>query len=401
MTRKEFLERSLTMGIGLPFLTGWLTSCADDVNASQSFEVNFTGRVLVIGAGAAGMVAGHLLKQHGIDFQIIEALPRFGGRVRKDESLADFPIDLGAEWLHTDPDIFAQLLNDETTNGNIELITYSPETMYVWKNGELRKRNFYTNFYSEYKFKRSTWYDFFDQHIVPGIADNMVFNSPVAEVNYSGNEVVVQTQSGATYRGDRVIVTVPLTVLKQQSITFTPAMPASKFEALDTVDMPDGVKVFMRFTERFYPDITFEGGIFKNLSDSSGEKIYYDAAFRKDTNANVLGLFTVGAPATVYATQPNEEALTRYILDELDEMFDGQARQYYQSHVIQNWSKEPYIQGSYSHYNTYNMRDELAAPINNRVYFAGETYAPEDDIATVHGAGLSAFATVEQLLKTP
>ena len=39
----------------------------------------------------------------------------------------------------------------------------------VWKDGKLRKRNIASHFYSEYKFKSTTWYGFFEQHIVPTI----------------------------------------------------------------------------------------------------------------------------------------------------------------------------------------------------------------------------------------
>ena len=38
-------------------------------------------KVLIIGAGAAGLAAGHALAQRGIDFQILEASDRIGGRL--------------------------------------------------------------------------------------------------------------------------------------------------------------------------------------------------------------------------------------------------------------------------------------------------------------------------------
>ncbi|MEM8567434.1 MAG: NAD(P)/FAD-dependent oxidoreductase [Bacteroidota bacterium] len=400
MTRQEFLQRSTALGIGLPLLSNLLLGCEDEVLFKNDFEVNFSGKVLIIGAGAAGMTAGHVLNKYGIDFEIVEAAAGFGGRVKKIENFADFPIDLGAEWIHDKPSILAKLISDDRVNANVELIDYSPETIYLWKNDKLKKRNFFSNFYGEYKFKDTTWFDFFERHIVPGIADRTVFNSPIVQIDYSKDKIVATTTNGHVFQADKLILTVPLTILKQNRIAFTPAFPQQKVEALKGVDMPDGIKVFIEFSERFYPDITFDGGLFENLNDDKGAKTYYDAAFRKDTNKNVLGLFAVGIPATPYTRHETEEEIVQYVLDELDKIFDGKASKFYVKHIVQNWSKESYILGSYSHYVDYNVRDELRRPIDGKIYFAGETYSPDENaIATVHGAGLSAYVAVEDLLK--
>ncbi len=59
-------------------------------------------RVLVIGAGFAGLSAARALRQSGIDVVVLEARSRPGGRVLTDRSLG-FPIDLGPSWLHGGP----------------------------------------------------------------------------------------------------------------------------------------------------------------------------------------------------------------------------------------------------------------------------------------------------------
>lgn len=373
-----------------------VSACAADDVFIAPFDVNFDGSVLVIGAGAAGLTAGHALKQHNIDFTILEASGRYGGRVKEVTDFADVPIDLGAEWIHTDPSILATLLNDRSVNAEIDIITYKPERMSIWTNNKLRRRNFFSNFYSEYKFKNTTWFSFFDRYIVPGIRDRLVLNSPVQEIDYTSDIVRVIIAGGEVYEADKVIVTVPLTMLQNDSITFRPVFPVEKQQAINEVPMPDGIKVFMEFSERFYPDVLMFEGILGALDSSTGDRIYYDAAFRKESQANILGLFTVGEPASVYANMETEEELMAYILNELDEIFDGKASRYYRKHVVQNWSKEPYIQGSYSHYPNYDNHDVIQAPLGNKVYFAGEAYAESD--ATVHGAGESAYVAVEQIL---
>lgn len=55
---------------------------------------------LIIGAGAAGLAAGRMLHDAGQDILILEARDRTGGRIWTDESFTDFPLELGAEFIH-------------------------------------------------------------------------------------------------------------------------------------------------------------------------------------------------------------------------------------------------------------------------------------------------------------
>ena len=398
MDRRSFLKLGTTLGLGMPFMSSILTSCNEDVEFFRKFEVNFSGNVLIIGAGAAGLMAGHLLKQNNINFQILEASDTYGGRVKESSNFADFPIDLGAEWIHTNPSVLARMLNDPNVQANIDIINYNPESIYLWDGSNLKKRNFFNNFYGEYKFKNSSWFSFFDDYIVPGIVNNITLNSPVTNIDYTGSRITVTNTAGNTFEADRVIVTVPLAVLKQGNITFTPALPQAKTNAIQQVDMPDGIKVFMEFSEKFYPDLLGFGNLGDLIDDSSGEKLYYNAAFRKNSGSNVLSLFTVGEEASFYTNQPSDSKTIEAVINELDQIFDGKASRFYKKHVIQNWSKSPYVLGSYSFGSDEATRIALVEPINNKIYFAGEVYATPDS-STVHGAGESAFVAVERLLK--
>ena len=59
-------------------------------------------RVLVIGAGFAGLSAARALRQSGREVVVLEARDRAGGRVLTDRTLG-FPLDLGPSWLHGGP----------------------------------------------------------------------------------------------------------------------------------------------------------------------------------------------------------------------------------------------------------------------------------------------------------
>ncbi len=394
MTKREFLKNFAALGIASPFITTLLSSCKKGELFFQDIDVNFNGKILIIGAGAAGITAGHILNKQGIDFQILEASSIHGGRVKKAPAFVDFPIDLGGEWIHTDPSILAKLNNDSQSNINIDITTYNPKTISIWKNGKLRKRNFASNFYSEYKFKNSTWFDFFDQLMIPGIRDKIVYNSPVTEIDYSGDMVIAKTSDNQIFEADKVLITVPIAILQKEFITFTPSLPEDKVEAINEEHMPDGLKVFIEFSERFYPDMLILGNLLQGAAN--GDHTYYDAAFGKDTNSHVFDLFTVGDKATKYTSLETDEAIFDKVMEELDTIFDGKASQFYVQHIVQNWSQEPFIQGSYSH--GWSSPEVLATPVNDRLFFAGEAMATNGNTSTVHGASESAYAMVEMML---
>ncbi|MFT6399732.1 MAG: monoamine oxidase [Bradymonadia bacterium] len=397
MNRREFLRSCAVLGAGGPFF-GFLAACADDVLGKYSnFEVNFTGRVTVVGAGAAGLAAAYILDRYGIDFEVLEANDRIGGRVKRTSDFADFPIDLGAEWIHTNPNILAQLIDDPTVSASIEVVPYSVQRLSNYNNGRLRQQNWGGNFYSEYKFKHTTWFGFLEEYIAAPIIDRVQLNSPVTRVDYSGDRIRLTTDSGAEFESDRVVLTVPVAVYRDGLIEFSPALPNAKTEAFEDVTIPDGMKAFFEFSERFYPDLVLNGGL---LGATSADHLYYDAAFRKESSRNVLGIFSVGERTSRYATLTDEE-LGELLLSELDEVFDGKASRYYLNHIVQNWTAEPYIRGAYT---ADHRGDETAVinalkePVDGRLYFAGEAMSLES-WATVHGAMESAYAVVESLLR--
>lgn len=57
---------------------------------------------LIIGAGMAGISAARDLHDAGQAVTVLEARSRIGGRIHTDRNFADFPIELGAEFIHGD-----------------------------------------------------------------------------------------------------------------------------------------------------------------------------------------------------------------------------------------------------------------------------------------------------------
>lgn len=67
---------------------------------------------------------------------------------------------------------------------------------------------------------------------------------------------------------------------------------------------------------------------------------------------------------------------------------------------LTRWSQDPFTFGSYSYYatnSTPNHRQELAKPINKKVFFAGEATSI-DYPATVHGAYFSGLRVSQEII---
>lgn len=389
MTREEFIKISTKLGLGLAVMPSLFSSCQKEELTKQ-----FNGKVIIIGAGASGLLAAYTCWQNDIEFEVLEANATFGGRVKIDRDFADFPIDIGAEWIHTDPAIFSRMLKNENAIGEIALTPYELQEIKAYQDGKLTDWSIGQHTYGEFKFSTSTWLEFFENFVVPSIVSSIRYNTIVESVNY-GESLEVVTSQG-TYSGDKVIVTVPLNILKSNLITFNPGLPADKINAINSTNMPDGIKVFIKFKEKFYPEMLSMGGINEFINDG---RLYYDAAFKKDSNENVLALFNVGGNASELTSIEKDIDLIQTILAELDEVFDGKASENYISHIAQNWSNEPFIQGAYSFYgnNANDLIDRISLPVNEQVYFAGEALNKEE-WSTVHGAALNGRNLIEDII---
>mmetsp|Transcript_12426 Transcript_12426/g.36081 ORF Transcript_12426/g.36081 Transcript_12426/m.36081 type:complete len:432 (-) Transcript_12426:1-1296(-) len=375
---------------------------SDDISSS----IDGDSSIVIIGAGAAGLYAAYTLEYLGYtNYHILEASDRIGGRMRETvDFIPDRPIDLGAEWIHVDSKILEDLIlfDDDTSSPPPRTINYQPQT-YGFRNSAFGtfRFNIIKHFYAETKFYNSTWFSYFRDSILTRIPPSKIqLNTIVTNIQYNNNDLVTITSKSSssdaktTTTCNRVIIAVPATVLQDEDamITFDPPLTNEMTNAINAVDLQDGVKLFFEFERKFYHDQFFVASMWETaFGDYS--VTYFDGLFRKDSAYHMVTVLDVGENSLV---DLDDDEIVEHFLDELDDMYDGKARKHYRNHVVMNWSKEPYIHGTWTEGGV--SFDKLSKPIGNKLFLAGE-YVHEE-FSTVHAAALSGRRAAEAALQS-
>ncbi|NET35714.1 MAG: FAD-dependent oxidoreductase [Cyanothece sp. SIO1E1] len=248
---------------------------------------------------------------------------------------------------------------------------------------------------SDLRFANSSWMDFYEAYILPTIKDDIQYNQVVKSIDYANDLIALETDK-EVFNANRVIVTVPVTILKAGDITFIPPLSKKKKEAIENLNLYSGCKCFIAFKEPFYPAMV------RVQDDGEGPtRVYFDAAYAKNSIDNILGLLAVGDLAKPYLELEDPERID-FILQELDDIFDGQATPNYLKHVFKNWSEDPFAKGTYYpdfSLNTYSAVIAMSRPLEDKLFFAGDLYTDgSSGWSMVHVAAESAKKAVEKLV---
>lgn len=453
-SRRTFLKTSSRAAAGWYLLPFFLEACKKKDFLADS---DFKGSVAIIGAGPAGLYAAHLLQQRGIAVSIFEANNRIGGRIKPLFDFASFPIELGAEEVHGNNSAFYQLaalspngLQEETGTDYYELDgairsesaasadpdfaavsqlfdevidfsgsdinafafgnlnTISPRVEHIWNawmgneqgtanvrlsmQGIQQQEELWSAGDANYFFTQGDMLSAL-LNAMPGVELLVRLNTPIVQVNYTGNKVKLTAEDGTQFEADKCIVTAPLPVLFNNAINFTPALPTLHRQAINSLGMDTGLKVILKFSQAFWPSDM------ASLYTAGYAPEYWVTSKGRSTTDFILTAFVNGDKASILASEG--DAAVDLLLADLDALFSNQASAFYLDAHIENWANEPWIGGAYSYpkVDSGNIRVQLTEPLGNKVFIAGEATHAQGHFATVHGAMETALRAVTQLLE--
>jgi len=394
--------------------------------------------VLIVGGGIAGLTAARELVLQGPRVIVLEARSRWGGRVLSLPSESGSPpIELGAEFIHGETNQIWELLpktgllttavadrhwrfadgaltearnfwgkighvikqidptRDETVGHFLSRVDALDEESkrlvidYVEGFNAADKDRISTQALvggqSNKAFRLETGYSSLVDWFVSELNANKAalhLETVAKSIRWKRGHVEIEasTSAGAqTFRAAKAIVTLPPSVLRK-SLSFEPALPTEKTEAIQKLYVGSVVRIVLKFREKFW---LIDDG-FVHTPES-----FLPVWWCRSSNKTWTGW--IGGPrAEAVARLPGREIFSR-ALKAISEFFGAQEKEIRaqcDQCFYHNWIDDPYSCGAYS-YRVSGALDaprELGRPLDSTLFFAGEAAASAGSEGTVHGA---------------
>lgn len=417
-------------------------------------------KVLIIGAGAAGLAAADRLLESGKECCIVEATGRAGGRIQHLDGFAPWPIELGAEEVHGLDTCLRRMVEDSGADfithesrddivrldgqmsslsvaaddpdmqrafdfisglDRVEKPDWTAEQSLVFSQFPRRTRHYldsrlgvehgttlnrlglrgFKTYEKGWEARENNYtinrpYLSLFARMLERAQGILRLNAPVESLRWGAAHPSVSLIGGEILEADQVIITSSVTVLKSGLPAFDPPLPPEKLEAISNIGMDTGMKILLRFSERFWPEEMYF------LHTDGFLPQFWTPGKWRDPECHVLTAFIGGSRAEFLANLGCDPIA--FAVAELDEAFGGKiaSRLFKKGHVA-DWGKEPFVRGLYSYpmaTTTEAHREALAAPLANKIYFAGEATDLHGHTGTVHGAIESGWRAAEEILNS-
>jgi monoamine oxidase len=217
----------------------------------------------------------------------------------------------------------------------------------------------------------------------------MLLDCPVHRIDHGGKRLRVDTMKGAL-TADRVILTVPTATVAEERIALTPALPA-KTEAARGLPLGLADKLFLSLegADEFEKDSRLFG-----RTDRKHTGAYH---FRPFGRPQIEAYF--GGQLADDLEGAGEGAFFDFAKSELVALLGSDFARRIRPMHLHGWRQDPFARGSYSYAlpGKAVCRAALAAPVDDRLFFAGEACS-DHDFSTAHGAWNTGVAAAEAII---
>lgn len=236
---------------------------------------------------------------------------------------------------------------------------------------------------------------------------------PVKSISYHGEDTLgsatIECDDGSVVDADAVVCTIPLGVLKQNSITFEPPLPSWKTDVIERLGFGILNKVVLVYNKVFWdPDRDIFGVLREAQNRHSTSQKDYEANrgrfFQWFNVSNTTGLpcliALMAGDAGFETEHSSNDGLIAEATGVLRNVFGARVPNPVEA-IVTRWGSDRFARGSYSSAAP-GMRpddyDVMARPVGN-LFFAGE-HTIGTHPATVHGAYLSGLRAASEILET-
>ena len=217
----------------------------------------------------------------------------------------------------------------------------------------------------------------------------------VSKIDHNSVDCVVIETNCGEFKASKLICTLPLGVLKNENVKFSPELCADKLEAMKYISMGNLNKVHLLFDQVHWPNKSFFGC---TEIGTRGKYVYFFNCAKFYSNCPILVAFAIGGFASVMESH-DDNTIVNDTMRNIRHMF-GEDIPDPVAFDITRWGKDKFSYGSYSFRNvgvSFDFMDNLAKPEGN-ISFAGE-HTSSEFRGTVHGANLSGLRAAKEVSK--
>jgi monoamine oxidase len=402
--------------------------------------------VAIIGAGAAGLGAARALENSGLSVIVLEARDRVGGRGHTIQAAPDVIFDVGCGWLHSaDRNSFvkiAEQLDFEIDKSRppwreqsfdavfppVERLDFMAaldgffdraeeaakdgcdraadsclepgnrwnpmiDAISTYINGAELDRvsildlDAYEDTEINWRLRRG----YGALMAAYGAPCPLALNTQVTLIDHSGARLRIETSRG-TLTATRAIVTVPTNLIADEAIRFHPALP-TKVDAARGLPLGLANKVTLALEQ---PEALPKDGNLRGPTMRTEIGAFHLRPFGQPC---IEGFF--GGRFALALENAGDGALAAQAIDEIVALLGSDFRKRLQPLAESRWAHDPFARGSYSHAlpGHAGQRALLAAPVDGRLFFAGEATSP-NFFSTAHGARDSGERAAAEVMAT-
>jgi monoamine oxidase len=404
--------------------------------------------VAIIGAGAAGLGAARTLENSGLSVIVLEARDRIGGRGHTIEAAPEIIFDVGCGWLHSaDRNSFVPIAEqldfeidktrppwreqafedafpprertdfmealdefydraeeaagrlvkgggDSAANSCLEPGNrWNPmiDAISTYVNGceldqvSILDMDAYEDTGINWRVRRG----YGALMAAYGAPCRLALNTQVSLIDHSGKRVRIETSQGALTAG-KAIITVPTNLIADEAIRFHPSLPA-KVDAARGLPLGLADKVMLALDQ---PEALPKDGNLRGATMRTAMGTFHLRPFGQPC---IEGFF--GGRFARQLEDAGDGALAAQSIDEIVALLGSDFRRRLKPLAESGWAHDPFARGSYSHAlpGHAGQRAVLAAPVDGRLFFAGEATSP-NFFSTAHGARDSGERAAEEAM---
>jgi monoamine oxidase len=361
-------------------------------------------KVLVLGAGMAGLVAAYELSNLGHDVTVLEARTRPGGRVHTlREPFSDgLFAEEGAARIPDNHDLTLKYVKEF----ELPLEPFYPQRLNALRFDRGRREEVPIDGFTDAmtghfggdlggnperwrKIKGGT--DLLPKAFADKLGAKIQYGSPVVRIDQDEKEArVVFRKSGQpqTLTADRVLCTIPFSVLRNIEL---PALSSRKRDLIKNTHYDAVARVYLQMKNRVWEDKGFNGFVF-----TEGAIEIWEPTWNQPGPRGILMTYArPGEAERITNLKENERIATT--LKQLDGMFGG-LRETFERGATKCWLDDEWSRGAWGFVGFGNYLSASAA--DGRIHFAGEHLSPWS--SWMQGAlwsGLRAVKEIDEFVK--